>query len=71
MRISAKNQITLPVDVMRRAGVRAGDDVVARVSDKGEIVLAVRGARVRKNAGIVSGLYRSDEVDRLRVEWER
>lgn len=70
-RVSSKNQITLPVDVMRRAGVRAGDDVVARVSDEGEIVLATRGSRVRRHAGIVRGLYVPGEVDRLRDEWER
>lgn len=70
-RVSSKNQITLPVDIMRRAGVRAGDDVVARVSDEGEIVLAIRGSRVRRHAGIVRGLYGPGEVVGLRDEWER
>lgn len=70
-RVSSKNQVTLPVDVMKRAGVRAGDDVVARVSDAGEIVLAMRGSRIRRHAGIVRGLYAPGEVDRLRDEWER
>lgn len=70
-RVSSKNQVTLPVDVMKRAGVRAGDDVVARVSGEGEIVLAARGSRIRRHAGIVSGLYAPGEIDRLRGEWER
>lgn len=70
-RVSSKNQITLPVEVMKRAGVRPGDDVVARVSDEGEIVLATRGSRVRRHAGIVNGLYEPGELDRLRDEWER
>lgn len=70
-RVSSKNQITLPVDVMKRAGVRAGDDVIPRVSDSGEIVLGTRGSRVRRHAGIVSGLYEPGEIDRLRDEWER
>jgi bifunctional DNA-binding transcriptional regulator/antitoxin component of YhaV-PrlF toxin-antitoxin module len=30
-RISSKNQTTLPVDALREAGLRAGDDVVVEV----------------------------------------
>jgi AbrB family looped-hinge helix DNA binding protein len=70
-RVSSKNQVTLPVEVMRRAGLRPGDDVVARVSDDGEIILSPRGSRIRSHAGIVSGLYAAGEIDRLRDEWER
>jgi len=70
-RISSKNQITLPVDAMRAAGLRAGDDVAIRATDRGEIVVAARGSRVRRNAGLFHGLYEEGYLDRLRDEWER
>ena len=70
-KISSKNQITLPVDAMRAAGLRAGDDVAVRVTDTGEIVVAARGSRVRRHAGLFHGLYEEGYLDRLRAEWER
>lgn len=69
--MSTKNQVTLPVAAMQAAGLRAGDDVDIRAAGPGEIVIAVRGSRVRRHAGIVSGLVQPGTVDRLRDEWER
>ncbi|HMD56565.1 MAG TPA: AbrB/MazE/SpoVT family DNA-binding domain-containing protein [Solirubrobacteraceae bacterium] len=69
--MSSKNQVTLPVEVMRAAGVRAGDEITVRPLGDGEIVLATRGSRVRRHAGIAAGIYKDDELDRLRDEWER
>lgn len=70
-RISSKNQITLPVDALRAAGLAAGDEVVVRALGSGEIVVQARGSRIRRHAGIVSGLYEPGYLDRLRDEWER
>lgn len=70
-RISSKNQITLPVAQMRAAGVRPGDEVTVRVAGDGELVVAVRGARVRRHAGIATGIYAAGELETLRGEWER
>jgi len=70
-KVSSKNQVTLPVEVMRAAGVRAGDEITVRPLGDGEIVLATRGSRVRRHAGIAAGIYKDDELDRLRDEWER
>lgn len=70
-RVSAKNQITLPVDVMRAAGLHAGEEVTVRAVGDGEIIVAARGSRVRRHAGIAEGIYREDELERLRDEWER
>jgi bifunctional DNA-binding transcriptional regulator/antitoxin component of YhaV-PrlF toxin-antitoxin module len=70
-KVSSKNQVTLPVEVMRAAGVRAGDELVARPAGEGEIVLAARGSRVRRHAGIARGVYETGELDRLRDEWQR
>jgi AbrB family looped-hinge helix DNA binding protein len=70
-RVSSKNQVTLPVEVMRAAGLRAGDEIAVRPVGDGEIVLAARGSRVRRHAGIATNIYEQGELDRLRDEWER
>lgn len=69
--MSSKNQVTLPVAVMREAGIRAGEEIVVRRVGDGEVLIAARGSRVRRHAGIAAGIYRPGELDRLRDEWER
>jgi AbrB family looped-hinge helix DNA binding protein len=70
-RVSSKNQVTLPVNVMRSAGLAAGDEVTVRRVGDGEVLVAVRGSRVRRHAGIATGIYQPGELDRLRDEWNR
>ncbi len=70
-RVSSKNQVTLPVEAMRAAGLRAGDEVAVRSLGDGEVVIATRGSRVRRHAGIATGIYKVGELDRLRDEWKR
>jgi bifunctional DNA-binding transcriptional regulator/antitoxin component of YhaV-PrlF toxin-antitoxin module len=69
--VSSKNQVTLPVEAMRAAGLRPGDEITVRSVGDGEIVLATRGTRIRRHAGIATGIYKDGELDRLRDEWER
>lgn len=70
-KVSSKNQVTLPVEAMRAAGLHAGDEIVVRSVGEGEIILATRGSRVRRHAGIATGIYKNGELDRLRDEWRR
>jgi AbrB family looped-hinge helix DNA binding protein len=70
-KVSSKNQITLPVETMRAAGLHPGDDLEVRTTGDGEVLLAVRGSRIRRHAGIAVGIYREHELDRLRDEWQR
>lgn len=70
-RVSSKNQVTLPVEVMRAAGLAPGEVVAVRRVGEGEVLIATRGSRVRRHAGIASGIYQPGELDRLRDEWER
>jgi AbrB family looped-hinge helix DNA binding protein len=70
-KVSSKHQITIPVEAMRAAGLRAGDDLAVRSAGDGEIVLATTGSRVRRHAGIATGIYKAGELDRLRDEWKR
>ena len=56
---------------MRSAGIAPGDEVTIRRSGDGELVVAARGSRVRRYAGIASGIYRDGELNQLRDEWDR
>ena len=70
-RVSSKNQVTLPVEAMRAAGLRPGEEVTVRPIGDGELVIAARASRVRRHAGIADGIYEEGELNRLRDEWER
>jgi bifunctional DNA-binding transcriptional regulator/antitoxin component of YhaV-PrlF toxin-antitoxin module len=70
-KVSSKNQVTLPVEAMRAAGLHAGEEVTVRPIGDGELVIAARGSRVRRHAGIATGIYEAGELNKLRDEWER
>jgi bifunctional DNA-binding transcriptional regulator/antitoxin component of YhaV-PrlF toxin-antitoxin module len=70
-RVSSKNQVTLPVEAMRAAGLHAGDEIAIRPLGAGELVLSARGSRVKRHAGIAKGIYRPGELEELRDEWQR
>ncbi len=69
--VCSKNQVTLPVEAMRAVGLHAGDEVTIRPSGKSELLITVRGSRVRRHAGIAHGIYAPGELDGLREEWQR
>jgi AbrB family looped-hinge helix DNA binding protein len=70
-KVSSKNQVTLPVEAMRATGLRPGEEVTVRPIGDGELIIAARGSRVRRHAGIAAGIYEDGELDRLRDEWDR
>jgi AbrB family looped-hinge helix DNA binding protein len=70
-KVSSKNQVTIPVEAMRAAGLRAGDEITVRPIREGEIMIAAKGSRVRRHAGIATNIYKDRELDRLRDEWKR
>ncbi len=70
-KVSSKNQVTLPVEAMRAAGLHPGDEIAGRPTGEGESVIATRGSRVRRHAGIATGSYKGGELNRLRDEWKR
>jgi bifunctional DNA-binding transcriptional regulator/antitoxin component of YhaV-PrlF toxin-antitoxin module len=67
--ISAKHQITIPVDALRAAGLEVGERVVARADGPGRVVLEREADVVAELAGALSGVYRDGELDELRDEW--
>ena len=69
-RISTKNQITIPAEALRNAGLEAGDRVVAHADGAGRVILEREHDVVADLAGALTGTYRPTELDDLRSEWD-
>lgn len=65
-KISSKNQITLPVEVLREAGLEAGDEVSIEVEGPDRIVVKRDLGAFEDAIGIFDGLYEPGYLDRLR-----
>lgn len=57
-KVSAKRQITLPIDQCRDAGIEPGDDYSSYVDNKGHITI------IKKVAGAAKGLLSNIDVNR-------
>jgi len=70
-RISAKNQVTIPVAALEEAGLHAGDRVVIDAPDDGELRIR-RGAVTFDSAfGILTGVYPPGYLEQLDSEDEQ
>lgn len=69
-RISTKHQITIPVDALRKAGLRAGDRVIIRSASPGRIVLERERDVIAEFAGSMPDVWEPGALDRLRDEWD-
>lgn len=67
--ISAKHQITVPVDALRAAGLAAGERLVARADGPGRIVLEREHDTLAEFVGAMPGVWAEGDLDRLRDEW--
>jgi bifunctional DNA-binding transcriptional regulator/antitoxin component of YhaV-PrlF toxin-antitoxin module len=65
-RISSKNQVTLPVATLRRAGLKVGDEVAIEADGADRIVVRRAASDVESAIGIFDGLYEPGYLDRLR-----
>ena len=71
-RVSRKNQVTIPVRVLREAGLTAGDDVIVRASGPGRIEVERADDLVGRYAGsLPAGTYPPGHLDHLRDEWRQ
>ena len=66
-KISSKNQVTLPVESLERAGLEAGDEVAIHVEGPDRIVLTRSSADPADALGIFDGLYGPDYLEQLRA----
>ncbi len=68
--ISRKNQVTLPVDALRAAGLEPGDDLRVQAVGPGRLELARADDMVEEFAGVFdASVYPKGYLDKLRREW--
>ena len=68
-RISSKSQATIPVQALKDAGLKPGDEVRVVAAGRGRLLLERDVDVVERHAGRLPGVYERDEVDALRSEW--
>ncbi len=69
-KISAKHQVTIPMDAMRRAGLEAGQRVVARAEGPGRVVLEREEDVLEHFSGALTGVFEPGGLGKLRAEWD-
>jgi bifunctional DNA-binding transcriptional regulator/antitoxin component of YhaV-PrlF toxin-antitoxin module len=65
-RISSKHQVTLPVESLERAGLKAGDEVAIEAKGSDRIVVRRAVSKPLEALGIFDGLYEPGYLDKLR-----
>ncbi len=69
-RVSPKHQVTIPVDVLAKAGLRAGDELRVENLDDGDIVLRRAVSAIERYAGSMPGVWPPGALEELRSEWD-
>jgi len=67
-RISSKHQVTLPVESLKAAGLRPGDEVVIEAEGEDRIVVHRAAPDLPHALGVFDGLYEAGYLEKLRSE---
>ncbi len=71
-KLSGKNQVTIPVAVLREVGIDQGDSLLVRAAGKGKIEVERAADLIERFAGSLPPLtYPPGYLDDLRDEWDR
>ena len=65
-KISSKHQITIPVESLQIAGLKAGDEVTIHAEGIDTIVVRRASRDVESALGVFDGLFEPGYLDRLR-----
>ena len=68
-RVSAKHQVTIPIDALAQAGLHTGDRLRAEVRGPGEVALVREVDPLTRFAGALNDVYPTGELEELRREW--
>jgi len=67
-KISSKHQVTLPVESLEQAGLRAGDEVAIEADGLDRIVVRRVDRSRDRGIGVFDGLYEPGYLERLRAD---
>ena len=71
-RLSAKNQVTVPVDIIRAMGLHVGDELQFTLNNTGFIELSVVGEnRLLSFAGKYGDVFKDFDLTTERHSWNR
>ena len=70
-RISSKNQLTVPVEILRKAGLSEGDNVRFMYLEDGSISVlkAANSNDIMRFAGALTGMYEGFDLNEERNSW--
>ena len=76
--LSPKRQITLPLAVVERAGLKIGEELAVEADDEGRVIVRRSGGEtvgdrrrraLERAAGALPGVWPAGALDDLRDEW--
>ena len=72
-RLSSKNQLTVPVDILRSIGLTTGDEVEFSVNDAGfiEVKPVLEENPIMRLVGIGTDIYKDFDLEKDRESWSR
>lgn len=77
-RLSSKRQITLPLAVVERAGIKVGEELAVETDDEGRVIVSRptsetvgdrRRRALERAAGALPDVWPTGALDELRGEW--